>query len=433
MTTDDSTRDDVPAGAHDAPPFAAALGDGWRDAAAGLPADAVEAAWADEAEHARLQAEAHALEADLERLDTQIDVARDARANLAAAEAAHEAEAEALARAEARRAEADDALSRLDVAREALAGRGSVLYAALYTVAGALFVAGDVIMSREVVANALKLRGAVEPWVFALGLAMLAVLVKPAYDRLVEEPYWHGRRRPFVVTILASALAALATLWVLGAFRSTAFIANAQIQRRAAELARTSDPAALAQIQEQIGAIQAELMASPLGFWAFVLSGVLFAVAGAICLGIGLRHVRDVVHHRLPMRRERRQARRTRADATAEVERLRASRAERRTTLARQRRRLADDLALDTLRARYATLADRRADLEATLARLEAALRAHAYRRGHALGRRQQDASAAPPPVSGDGLASNGRAETAAHADRPHRALRALIRRRAGT
>ncbi|HHP7237084.1 hypothetical protein [Longibacter sp.] len=185
--------------------------------------------------------------------------------------------------------------------------RGSVLYATLYTIAGVFFIAGDVIMSREIVANALKLPGTVEPWVFAIGLAMLAILVKPAYDRLVEDRYWDGRTGWFTATISVCATGALATLWILGAFRSTAFVSNTKMQRLTTELLQTQDPGRIAEIEAQVGMLQQSLIASPLGYWAFVLSGVLFALAGAVCLGIGLRHFRDAYHLRWSLHRTHRE------------------------------------------------------------------------------------------------------------------------------
>ncbi len=284
--------------------------------------------------------------------EDRLDALRALRATYAAAETAYQACEDEHSAAELEVQAADTQLDELALERATHSGRGSVLYAVLYTMAGFFFVAGDVIMSREVVASALKLRGAVEPWIFALGLAMLAFVIKPAYDRLVEEPYWQGRRWPFAGTILATATAALATLWVLGAFRATAFIANSRIQRLSAELAEASDPAALASIQNEIGHIQAELMSSPLGYWAFVLSGVLFALAGAICLGIGFQHARDAYHVRWPLHRRVQRLRTQRAAAQALLETLHDERAKRKTELARLRQRLDDGPSLRALSAR---------------------------------------------------------------------------------
>ena len=179
--------------------------------------------------------------------------------------------------------------------------RGSLLYAILYSIAGLLFVAGDIIMSREVVSRALRLQGDLEPWIFAIGLAMLAVLMKPAYDRLVEKPYWNGNLRWFRVTILIGVVAAALTLGVLGAFRADAFETNQRIARLQQELStgvtgNSMSSAEATQLQEQIAQLQQSIAGSWLGFTSFVLSGVLFAAAGAVCLGIGFRHSRDWYH-----------------------------------------------------------------------------------------------------------------------------------------
>ena len=59
----------------------------------------------------------------------------------------------------------------------------------LFLVAGISFLAGDLIISHEIVAYALNIRNPNEAWAFAVGLAMVSILLKPAYDRLIEQPY----------------------------------------------------------------------------------------------------------------------------------------------------------------------------------------------------------------------------------------------------
>ena len=59
----------------------------------------------------------------------------------------------------------------------------------IYLAAGITFIFGDLIISHEIVAYALNIRDNYEAWAFAIGLAMLSVLLKPAYDRLVEQPF----------------------------------------------------------------------------------------------------------------------------------------------------------------------------------------------------------------------------------------------------
>lgn len=338
---------------------------------------------------------------------------------------------------ETRKSQIDTSIEAVEQEQLAKQKRGSVLYAGLYTVAGIFFIAGDVIMSREIVANALKLPGSVEPWVFAIGLAMLAVLVKPAYDRLVEERYWNGRPAWFTGTIAVCAIGALSTLWILGAFRSTAFVSNTKIQRLTAELVQTEDPARIAEIESQVGALQQSLIESPLGYWAFVLSGVLFALAGAVCLGIGFRHIRDAYHLRWSLYRSHRDLSEERETVAEQLDAIRTQIADHRVEQSRARQALNDlpplkDLRArrDDLRRREQQLLDERADVECD--RLEAL-----YRRAHAQG----EAGLAPadagtalstgdgaPELSVNGSRTGPERTGPNHGKRPHRALRDILR-----
>ena len=431
------------------------------DGAAGVPAEPSETLLSHQVARAHIERLEDDTRRRLDDLNAQAEAVRTQRRD----------HAETKARLEQlekqRRAAHDDlatAETRLEATEEAQAAqqaRGSLVYAGLYTFAGLFFVAGDVIMSREIVANALKLRGDVEPWVFAIGLAMLAILLKPAYDRLVETPYWKGNRGAFAGVIGLCGAGALATLWILGAFRSTAFVSNARIQRLTADLMQASDPTAIGEIQAQIGAIQQSLIESPLGYWAFVVSGVLFAVAGAVCLGIGIRHGRDAYHIRYRLHRARRGFL-AECDALREtIETLNTSIADHRVTLKRQQQVLEDLPSLDAIAARGSTLHDRLALLTDRQADVQSRAAHARYRRNYAHGQTSgtpSGASAFHDAGSGDGLAvpslapsseqssndpSNGtpRPSPAASspdapdgnddASSPHRALRALLLRHA--
>lgn len=183
---------------------------------------------------------------------------------------------------------------------------GSILYGLLYSLAGLVFIAGDVVMSREVVATAMKLRGDVEPWIFAFGIAFIAVLLKPAYDRIIEHRFWSQHTRLFNVVISFASVLALVTLGLLGAFRSQAHEQQTQISRLQSQLSY-ADPEDVSAIEGELRSLQSSLSDSPFGYWSFILVSLLFAIAGAICLGIGLRHLRDYYHgHFLPRRRKKR-------------------------------------------------------------------------------------------------------------------------------
>ncbi|MFN8354717.1 MAG: hypothetical protein U0Y10_09735 [Spirosomataceae bacterium] len=182
----------------------------------------------------------------------------------------------------------------------------SLLAGLLYLVAGVSFLAGDLIISHEIVAYALNIRNNFEAWAFAIGLAMLSVLLKPAYERLIEAPYLESgsSRARIVYAWFKGVLVAfsIVTLFILGYFRYEAYktdklkesvnktIKNLQLQQ---DTSLTPDPAAQTSLIEQmdkelqkIDALNQSLVTSQWALLSFVLSGILFAIAGAVCLGI---------------------------------------------------------------------------------------------------------------------------------------------------
>lgn len=182
----------------------------------------------------------------------------------------------------------------------------SLLAGLLFLVAGISFLAGDLIISHEIVAYALNIRNSDEAWAFAVGLAMVSILLKPAYDRLIEQPYQEnptqnrGRYERFKIAL---AVFAVLTLAVLGWFRYEAYRTDqlkAAINKSVRQLQLSTDPLAttttlppsvLNQIEKQLAEsseLNLALVNSPWALLSFVLSGILFALAGAVCLGIAL-------------------------------------------------------------------------------------------------------------------------------------------------
>jgi len=356
----------------------------------------------------RIQEALNHLQSRLDTVTTTLDRVRTLRRENAASQAALE---ELDAQKTETRQELDDVETSLEAIREEQAAKqrqGSVLYAALYTVAGFFFIAGDIIMSREIVASALKIRGEVESWIFAVGLAMLAVLLKPAYDRLVERDYWAGRKHLFAGVISVCALGGLATLWVLGAFRSAAFASNNRIQRLTSELARTSDPATIQELQRQISSLQQDLIGGPLAYWAFALSGVLFAVAGAVCLGIGFTHLRAAYHLRYQLHRARRRLAQRHQALTDTLRDVSARLREHRVEIAERHQALADHDSVGELEARRETLQARRRRLRNERAEVQSRRLQSLYRRGV---RRGQNGDDADSGRAGDEAVSLGSAD----------------------
>lgn len=182
----------------------------------------------------------------------------------------------------------------------------SLLAGLLFLVAGVSFLAGDLIISHEIVAYALNIRDTNEAWAFAVGLAMVSILLKPAYDRLIEQPYLENpeqNRTKYERFKVALALFSLLTLAVLGWFRYEAYRTDqlkAAINKSVRQLQLNTDPSAatqtldastLSKIEKQLSEsseLNLALVNSPWAMLSFVLSGILFALAGAVCLGIAL-------------------------------------------------------------------------------------------------------------------------------------------------
>ena len=192
--------------------------------------------------------------------------------------------------------------------RDNAATHYSLLAGFIFLAAGLSFLFGDLIISHEIVAYALNIRNSNEAWAFAVGLAMVSILLKPAYDRLIEGPYQtddsprikkrYGR---FKVIL---AIFAVGTLAVLGWFRYEAYrtdklkeainksIKNLQLN---AVDPLTGAPVSSPELTNQIEQALREsdnlnlmLVNSPWALLSFVLSGVLFAIAGAVSLGMAI-------------------------------------------------------------------------------------------------------------------------------------------------
>ncbi len=179
----------------------------------------------------------------------------------------------------------------------------ALLAGVLYLLAGIAFVVGDLIISHEIVAYALNIRNTNEAWAFAIGLASLSILLKPAYERLIEEPYLKNQGKKlygaFQIVLL---VVSVGTLVVLGWFRYEAYktdklkeginrqIKSLQLESTPIDPSMAVDEGAVLQKIEQklqeYDQLNLDLVNSPWAMLSFILSGVLFAIAGAICLGI---------------------------------------------------------------------------------------------------------------------------------------------------
>ena len=203
---------------------------------------------------------------------------------------------------------ADTETTLLEEKRLITAPRASLLAGLIFLIAGISFIAGDLIISHEIVAYALNIRNNEEAWAFAIGLAMLSILLKPAYDRLIEEPYHaseakNGKSR-YAIFKLVIALFTIGTLLVLGWFRYEAYRTDKlkeSLNKSIKALQLNSidpltglsidDPAVTKKIEQALqesDKLNLALVDSNWALLSFVLSGLLFAIAGAVCLGLAL-------------------------------------------------------------------------------------------------------------------------------------------------
>lgn len=254
------------------------------------------------------------------------DTARDLPSSLAQiAEQRHQAERQ-LEGAEDALRQVGERIDGVEGEQKETKYRGSAFSAVLYLSVAVAFILADVVVAQRIVADSLKLTGNLlfgwldESWLFAVGLAMVSVLLKPAYDRLVEERYWNGTgTQRFTWVMLTISAFALVTLFMLGAFRAEGFAVQARIAQVQNDPTLSADSA-----RAVLSALNQEALGSKLGQWATVLSGLLFAISGAVSLSIGTRHAQDIYHVRYKLYAARRDLRERRSSLEAERARLRA-------------------------------------------------------------------------------------------------------------
>ncbi|CCH55407.1 hypothetical protein BN8_04664 [Fibrisoma limi BUZ 3] len=249
--------------------------------------------------------------AELQRTDDKLTEATEARRTAYADLQTHALKVEQLSKQVSQRERDRQALEadrdQLRERRTKAAPEYSLLAGLLFLIAGISFLAGDLIISHEIVAYALNIRNTNEAWAFAVGLAMVSILLKPAYDRLIEQPYQENperNRTKYERFKIILAVFAVVTLAVLGWFRYEAYRTDqlkAAINKSIRQMqfnntdpsgaTQALDPATLNRIEKQLqesNELNLTLVNSPWALLSFVLSGILFALAGAVCLGIAL-------------------------------------------------------------------------------------------------------------------------------------------------
>lgn len=168
----------------------------------------------------------------------------------------------------------------------------------LFLFGGLVFIVADILFSQNVLTNVLDMPGW-EAWILAAAVGAMTFAIKPAVDRVFEQPFIKGenKRRNHAFLIVVSLLI-LTALGLLGAFRNQAqfFIKErAYLQDKISiiEDARAYgeidiDNARLEGYYDEILELDRKLYLDWRVQTGFVLISILFAVAGAICFSIGL-------------------------------------------------------------------------------------------------------------------------------------------------
>lgn len=141
-----------------------------------------------------------------------------------------------------------------------------IFSALLFFLAALVFIVADILFTKNIVGLIFDFPE-IEAWIVSIGLSFITFVIKPVIDRVIEKPYRNNTRQKLVhITYLIIAIFALILLFVLGHLR---LLGVAQISLDAASLVSA-------------------IVQTTSAFLLFVLSSMLFALAGAICLSISL-------------------------------------------------------------------------------------------------------------------------------------------------
>jgi hypothetical protein len=178
----------------------------------------------------------------------------------------------------------------------------SLLALVLMLVAALIFISADFIISLTVVSTQLLLDGEIfgdfkifgfnpSPFIFALALAAIPFLLKPAYDRLIEQPYKLNKNK-----IYFNVLIILITLAAFGLLVNTGFVRLKDFEdlEKIEEIDLNGGVMGLNFPPEPVVTPSQEKPDNVIAF-VVVVSGFLFALGGAILFGMGLPELRKRV------------------------------------------------------------------------------------------------------------------------------------------
>jgi len=171
--------------------------------------------------------------------------------------------------------------------------------ALLYFAAGITFIIADISITKQITSWGFNMKGA-QSWIFATGLAFTAFLIKPAVDRLLEKPFQSAGfklTKIYKCVLLSLTVLGLIMLCFLGKFRSDSEIAKGQLDDISNQMDKWSPTSSqYIQLQDQYHEIQKSLDNNSMGQKGLILSGMLFALGGAICLSIAFGSLKHLIN-----------------------------------------------------------------------------------------------------------------------------------------
>lgn len=171
----------------------------------------------------------------------------------------------------------------------------------LFIAAGVIFIITDINIIRTIARSALNMDPD-EIFIFALGVAFLAIILKPLVDRVFEKPYQEGRRGWMHGLLIIVGVSTVLMLGLMGAYRNdvrnalkertTLKVKKAEIEEEIGLGNQTSKDQEYEEVKRQLEVAENKLSSGKVT-WIFILSSVLFAVGGAICFSIGVPALRQ--------------------------------------------------------------------------------------------------------------------------------------------
>jgi hypothetical protein len=172
--------------------------------------------------------------------------------------------------------------------------------AILYLGAGIVFIVGDISITHQITSWGFDMKG-IEGWVFAVGLAFTAFLIKPVVDRLLEKPFQKAglqMKQVYKTVLLLITVLGITMLFLLGKFRSESQVAATKLGDINYQMQSISDPNSpqYLKLAEERKKINEDLTSNPVGEWGIILSGIIFAIGGALCMSIAFPSLSQLIN-----------------------------------------------------------------------------------------------------------------------------------------